>query len=192
MGHSKIISVSLLLAVSAWCKPPACGCRMNFSAPAVNGGVFVLRGRQHRPVLLAFLELTADDHQATSRATAVILQSLDHQYSGRGLRVAAVDATAVVSHRSSRHANLVNTAANWNLELPVLEDPAGRAAQCFQIRSLPTILLISPNGKELGRWEGFTRTPVLARAIEQTLGGPLASLPITSLRPENAPDPQPK
>ena len=144
------------------------------------------------PVLLAFLALTANGSETTSRATAVILQSLDHQYSSRGLRVAAMDATAVVSHRISRRADLVNTAADWSLQFPVLEDPAGLGSQCFRIHTLPTIVLISPNGKELGRWEGFTRTPVLARAIEQIVGGPLAAFPAGSLSPENTSGAHPK
>ena len=192
MRHSKLVSLSLLLAVSAWCKPPASGCWTGFSAPAVNGGAFALRGREHSPVLLAFLALKANGSEATSRATVVILQSLDHQYSSRGLRVAAMDATAVGSQRISRHADIVNAAADWNLKFPVLEDPAGRGAQCFHIRTLPTILLISPEGKELGRWEGFTRTAILARTIEQIVGGPLAALPAGSLRPENTFDAHPK
>jgi hypothetical protein len=157
-----------------------------FSAPAVNGGNFVLQTPAASPVLLAFMALAPTSSQDYSRAAAVVLQSLDHQYSSRGLRVAALDASKVVSHQSSRHEDIVNTAANWNLKFPVLEDPAGRASQCFHIRTLPTILLISPDGKEIGRWEGYTRTPVLARAIEQLVGGPLAAFPADSLSTEKS------
>jgi hypothetical protein len=192
MRHSKIVSFVMLLALSTWCKPSHSDCGIGFSAPAVNGGAFVLLGRDRSPLMLAFLALTAEDVHAPSRATAVILESLDHQYSGRGLQIAVMDATAVIAHRNSRHADIVNTAANWNLHFPVLEDPAGRGARCFHIRTLPTILLISPEGKELGRWEGFTRTPVLAQAIEKTLQGPLAALPPGSIRPENSSGTTPK
>lgn len=192
MRHSKILSFAMLLALSAWCKPSASDCGIGFSAPEVSGGEFVVRGRAHSPLLVAFLAFTADEVQPSSRATAVILESLDHQYSGRGVQIAAMDATAVIAHRSSRHADIVNTAANWNLHFPVLEDPAGRGARCFHIRTLPTILLISSNGQELGRWESFTRTPVLAQAIEKTLRGPLAALPSDSVRPENSPSKPPR
>jgi hypothetical protein len=179
MRFIKFIAASLLLAACGWCQ--SSDCPAGFSAPTVNGGNFVLQTPAASPVLLAFLTLAPTSNQDSSRATAVVLQSLDHQYSSRGLRVAALDASIVVSHQSSRHEDIVNTAANWNLRFPVLEDPGGRASQCFHIRTPPTILLISPEGKELGRWEGYTRTPVLARAIEQLLGGPLAAFPADSI-----------
>jgi hypothetical protein len=184
MRFIKFIAASLLLSACGWSQ--SSGCPAGFSAPAVNGGNFVLQTPAASPVLLAFLALAPTSSQDSSRAVAVVLQSLDHQYGSCGLRVAALDASMVVSRQISRHEDIVNTAANWNLRFPVLEDPDGRRTQCFHIRTLPTILLISPDGKELGRWEGYTRTPVLARAIEQLVGGPLAAFPADSLSTQNS------
>ena len=167
MQFIKITSASLLLASFGWCQ--SSNCPAGFSAPEINGGNFVQQAPAASPVLLAFLALSPTSSQNSSRATAVVIQSLDRQYVSRGLRVAALDASMVISRQISRHEDIVNTAANWNLRFPVLQDPDGSRARCFHIRTLPTILLISPEGKELGRWEGYTRTPVLARAIEQLL-----------------------
>jgi hypothetical protein len=184
MRLSNIAFAFLLLAVCSLCKAPATRCWAEAPAPAGNGGEQALRGQEKSTVLLAFLALTAKETQATSRATAVILQSLDHQYSSRGLRVVAVDATAVFSHRASQRADVVNRVADWNLKFQVLEDPVGSRAQALHIHILPTIVLISDDGKEVSRWEGYTRTPVLAQAIERLLGGPLGSLPDAASQPE--------
>jgi hypothetical protein len=180
-----IVLVSLLMAKSAFSQTPAAGCWAEFSARAVKGGNFVLRGRENSPVLFAFLALTGRNNIAQSRAASIILQSLDRQYSDRGLRVVAMDASAIASRRISRHEDIVNRVADWNLKFPVLEDPTGSRAQAFHVLALPTIVLISADGTEIGRWEGYTRTPVLAQAIERLLGGPLGQLPDTALRPEN-------
>jgi hypothetical protein len=160
----------LLLAVSGLCQPrPA--------ASADEDGRLAISARQGSPLLLAFLALTADNGREQSRAVSVVLDSLDHQYGSRGLRVAAIDASVVVTHRASRHEEVVNTAADWNLKFPVLEDANGGSAQAFHIRSLPTLILVSATGREIGRWQGYTRTPIVAQAIERVLGGPLAALP---------------
>lgn len=178
-----VVCFSLILASSAWCQLPLSGCRTKLASAAIKNND-LLRGQNDSPLLLAFLPLTEKNAQASSRATAVILQSLERQYDNRGLRVVAIDASFVASRRTTRHADIVNTAADWSLSFPILEDPVGHGAQCFHVHMLPTVLLISPKGKEVGRWEGFTRTPVLAQAIEQIVGGPLASVSSSSLQPE--------
>lgn len=155
-----------------------------FSAPAINGGRFAISEREHHPILFAFLALGGDRGQAQSRAVAVVLTSLDRQYRGRGLRVVAMDASAVASHEVSRPRDVANRAADWNLHFGILVDPDGSRAREFHVLSVPMIILISAEGTELERWEGYTRTPVLAQAIERVVGGPLAALPDSATQPD--------
>lgn len=154
------------------------------SAPTVSGGQFSMKDEKSKLVLIAFLVLAEKDGAGTSRATAVVLESLAHQYRGRGLHVVAIDASATFSHKISQHTEVVNRAADWNLEIQVLEDPYGSRARSFGICRLPTMVLISADGVEISRWEGYTRTPVLAQAIERRLGGPLGKLPDEAAHPE--------
>jgi len=170
MRRIAMVMSVLLLAVNG-------PCQSGMAASADENGRSAISARQGSPLLLAFLSLTASNGREQSRAVSVVLDSLDHQYSSRGLCVAAIDASVVVTHRASRHEEVVNTTADWNLKFPVLEDANGGSAQAFHICSLPTLILISATGREIGRWQGYTRTPILAQAIERVLGGPLAALP---------------
>jgi hypothetical protein len=172
-----------LLAAGALCQAPSPSPWTGFSAPAIDGARFAIHTADHAPTLFGFLAMTRSVPQADSRSTAVILQSLDHQYAAKGLRVAAMDASAAVSGQPSRHDDVVNTAADWNLRFPVLEDPDGSRGRAFHLRGLPTLVLLAADGTEVGRWVGYTRTAVLAQAIERQLGGPLGPLPDAAASP---------
>jgi len=184
MRHFTILLIALLLATAGYCQRRGATPWKAFSSPVLGGGNFTLTAQKGSPVLLAFLALDAAN-QSPSRAAAVVLASLDHQYRNCGLRTVAMDATVLDSHSISQSADLINRAADWNLTFPILVDSHGGQAKAFQIRALPTIVLLSARGQELGRWEGYTRTPVLAHAIERLLGGPLGGLPDSALRPDH-------
>lgn len=182
MRYLYISLIVLALTASGFCQRQGASSWKSFTAPVLGGGSFTVSGRAGSPVLLAFLALDAPD-QSPSRAAAVVLASLDHQYRKRGLRTVVMNAAAQHLHAGSIPADLVNRAADWNLTFPILMDPGGAHTKAAQIRTLPTIVLISARGQELGRWEGYTRTPVLAQAIERVLGGSLGPLPDSAVQP---------
>lgn len=148
-----------------------------FSAPLLRGGNFVITGQENHPSLVVFLALAAGSDQSQSRAASVVLSSISEQYGARGLRVVVVDESSMVSSHGYRRSESINRAADWNLTVPILEDEDGRRGKAYLVRVLPTTVLIAGNGCELARWVGYTRTPIIARSIEEILGGPLGATP---------------
>jgi len=127
--------------------------------------------------LLAFLQVLPDSAATPSRSEALFLQSMEHQYAARGLRVAAIDGSSMVSHRSPFHDDLLNASYDWHLTFPLLEDHNGSAAHEFHVRTVPTVVLIDDTGIIVQAWEGFTPPALLAQGIERLLGGPLGRVP---------------
>lgn len=145
--------------------------------PAVRGGTFRLGSSPGRPLLLAFLQVIPDSAATPSRSEALYLQSMEHQYGARGLRVALIDASSMVSHRNSPHDDLLNASYDWHLTFPLLEDNDGSAAREFHVHTLPTVVLINDTGIIVQSWEGFVPPALLAQGIERILGGPLGHVP---------------
>lgn len=54
---------------------------------------------------------------------------------------------------------------------PVVLDPGVRAGQRFGITSLPTILVLAPDGTEVERRTGLVREPALVEAVDTALDG---------------------
>ncbi len=96
------------------------------------------------------------------------------QYGSRGLRVAAIDATALISGASPGHDALVNAAADWQVNYPLLVDADSHVAHHFGVTKLPVVVLLAPDGRIYRRWDGFVRPAVLSEAIEQLAGGTMA------------------
>ena len=163
----------------------------DLTLPDVRGGAFHLRSQPAQPLLLAFLQTVPDTSDTPSRSQVVILASMAKQYGPRGLRVVAVDATTMVlglppargasGDRSSppewSNDSVRNTSYDWQLRFPLLIDRDGNLARKLEVDQVPTTFLISAQGRILHRWRGFTRPAVLAQAIEELLGGPLAKTP---------------
>jgi hypothetical protein len=141
---------------------------------AVRGGVFTLRQAAPHPVLIAFLETVPDTADTPSRSQVALLESMDHQYRGRGLRVAIVDATALAAGHKPDHDSLVNSSYDWNLHIPLLVDDSSRVAHMFKVTHVPTTILVKADGTVAQVWERPMAPGELAIAIEKTLeGGPL-------------------
>lgn len=183
-------SVHLLMLLSAasmaYCQSHESAGWKGFSAPVLGGGNFTLGKHSGSVVLLTFLALGASN-QSSSRAAAVVLNSLNQQYHNRGLLALIVDETTLNTYAELRPDDLKNRTADWQLTMPILIDRDGGRARVRQIRTLPAFVLLSPSGKELGRWVGYARTAVLAQAIERALGGSLGSLPDSAVHPEQIP-----
>jgi peroxiredoxin len=149
----------------------------DFTLPDVRGGAFHLRAQPEQPVLLAFLQTVPDTADTPSRGEVAFLQSMDHQYRGRGLRVAVIDASALASGRQPDRNAVINASYDWQLQIPLLLDDGNRVAHSFKVTQVPTMVLLTADGKTAQRWEGFTRPAMLAQGIEKVVGGPLGQLP---------------
>jgi peroxiredoxin len=147
----------------------------DFTLSAVRGGSFTLLSAASRPVLIAFLQTTPDTADTPSRSQVALLQSMDNQYHGRGLRVAIIDATALATSHQPDHNSLINASYDWNLQIPLLEDDSGRVAQMLGVTHAPTTILVKADGTIAKVWDRPIAPGELAVAIETSLGsGPLA------------------
>jgi hypothetical protein len=139
----------------------------------IRGPSFRVRSQPREPILLAFLQTVPDTADTSSRQEVAFLLSMKHQYSAQGLKVAIVDASALVSHQPPTHKDLLNAAYDWHLDIPLLEDRNNRIATRLAVAQLPAIILIAPDGTISQRWQGFTNPAILAQAIDQQLRHPL-------------------
>lgn len=140
----------------------------NIGAWQGSGGTSIRRTRSHSPILLAFLQTTPDTADTPSRREVVFLRSMSHQFSARGLKIAIVESSSLTGPSPTRAA-LRNSRYDWHLDLPLLADPDHRLASRFAVTELPTLILLTPEGKLLRRWQGFTSPPGLAQAIAEQL-----------------------
>jgi peroxiredoxin len=149
----------------------------DFTLPQVRGSTFRLYSQPAQPVLLAFLQTVPDTADTTSRSQVVFLSSMAQQYGPRGLRVAVIDASALVNHRPPDHGSLVNVSYDWQMNFPLLEDGDNQITQRFGVIQIPTLVLLAPDGRICQRWQGATGPAQLAQGIERLLNGPLGRLP---------------
>ena len=175
-GSAVLLCASVALIVG--CPPANSGTSVpDFALPQVRGGTFHLRSSQPGPVLLAFLQTVPDTADTPSRSQVVSLMSMAQQYGPRGLRVAVIDASTLVSHRPPSHDALVNASYDSHMDVPLLEDEGNQIARRLGVTVIPTLILIAPDGKISQHWQGLTQPALLAQGIERLLGGPLGRLP---------------
>ena len=175
---ASVVLVCAVVALAVGLRPTRSGDSVpDFTLPQVRGGSFHLHSEPGRPVLLAFLQTAPDTADTPSRSQVIFVASMAQQYGPRGLRVAVIDASALVNHRLPDHDALVNVTYDWQMKFPLLEDPDSHIAQRFGVTQVPTLLLLAPDGTISRRWQGLTRPAPLAQGIERLLGGPLGRLP---------------
>ena len=114
-------------------------------------------------VLLSFLQ--PDD---ASRTQVVFLQAAREQYWDKGLEV-------LVNLSPQAPADLIY---NWNLG--EIRPVAGLDALA---KSLPTTIIVSPEGKVVAQWEGFVPPADLGLTLRRLVGPPAGS-PAVTLPPE--------
>jgi peroxiredoxin len=146
----------------------------DFTLPQVRGGRFHLRGEQSQAILLVFLQTVPDTADTPSRRQVPFLLSMNHQYSARGLKVVIVDSSALVTHQIPRRDALINASYDWQLDIPLLEDDDNRVARTWEVTRVPTLMLLASDGTLTQRWHGLTGPAILAKSIENLLGGPNA------------------
>jgi len=180
---------SLALAAAALlasAQPPQTGEHVPaFTLPAVRGDSLHFSGKTPQLVLLAFLQTVPDSAPTASRRQVALLESMDRQYRARGVRVAIVDATASVTGKQPPHDSLINASYDWNLDIPLLEDDAGRVAKMLGVSRAPTTILIGADGRIVRVWDREMAPGELAVAIETSLGsGPLDPRSATAASPK--------
>lgn len=158
------------LALTAACNKPI-STLPDLALPDVHGGEFRLRSQPPQLLVLAFLQTVPDTADTPSRGQVVFLASMAQQYGSRGLRVAIVDASALVLSSPPPHDAVLNASYDWQLKIPLLLDQDARLASKLGVGKVPTIFLIAADGHIQRRWQGLTRPAVLALAIERLLGG---------------------
>jgi peroxiredoxin len=145
---------------------------MDFALPQARGGVFHLHTERPHAVLLAFLQTVPDTADTPSRQEAAFLLSMHHQYNARGLRVAIVDSSALVTNQPPKHDALTNAGYDWQLDIPLLEDEGNRVARSWGVTKVPTLMLLAPDGSIAQRWQGLTGPAILAQGIQKMCAEP--------------------
>jgi hypothetical protein len=117
--------------------------------------------------LLSFLDIKDSDDGNASRSEVVVLESMLNQYGGKGLNV------SVIADSESVSSAIENRSHDWHAEnIRFVADPSGKMAQSHSIATKPTTLLISPDGRDVSRWEGFASALELGLKLRSLLGAP--------------------
>jgi hypothetical protein len=143
----------------------------DFTLPQVRGGVFHLRAEHAGAVLLAFLQTVPDTADTLSRQQVGFLLSMNHQFSGCGLKIVIVDSSALVTRKAPTRNALINASYDWQLDIPLLEDDDNRVAASWGVTEVPTLVLLASGGGEVQRWQGLTGPAMLAQGIAKVCGG---------------------
>jgi len=168
LGLHLVMSTQTPLAISQATVPVESGA----SAPDLRlslaqGGAFDLAQQRGHLLLLSFLQTQPDTVANTSRDQAVVLVSMSQQYNSRGVEVAIVDASALVSGTPASASALVNVVYDWNLgAVQLLRDDALMASRLYGIQKLPTTFLIDAAGVVRQRWDGFVSSSQAASAVQ--------------------------
>jgi hypothetical protein len=176
LGAAVVIAATLMVTASRKALPRGAMVRAGptpapeFIFEYADGRVERLSSLRGKPVLLSFIDTREQntdntDNPDMSRRLLVFIQSMQNQYSGRGLTVLLVDGSPPAGVEAPDR--LVNFRFDHDLVgTPMLSgDAARRAMRQFRVRSLPTTLLIGPQGQVNSRWEGLVLPSTLAKAI---------------------------
>lgn len=149
-----------------------------FSLPVARGGSCSLGDllAKKRVVLLSFLDARLQPLSRTysdgSRGQVVFLKSMAQQYAPKGVEVLIVGCNQPFSAKPIEIDSLLNFTYDWQLDgLSVLRGDENTASR-YGVFTLPTTLLIAPDGQIQRRWDGFVAAAQLALALEPLVGSP--------------------
>ena len=181
IGAAAVITIALVPTASRKIVPPTATAE---SAPTLapdfifdygDGRSDRLSSLRGRLVLLSFIdsrEHSTDgiENPDSSRRLLVFIQSIRNQYSAGGLTAVLVDGSS--AEGSESRDRLVNFRFDHDLVgTPMLTGEAARqVVREYDVRSLPTTLLIDGEGRINSRWEGLVLPSTLAQTIA-TQGG---------------------
>jgi hypothetical protein len=174
MTSARTSASAFVVALVVAFAPTACGggskSTSGFLGDAVRGGTVSLGQLRGHEVLLSFLNTAAPPGSDPSRAQVVFLRSMETQHRQAGLRVVIVDAAKEATGRASSKDELVNFTYDWALpaELAVLPDD-GSLARRYDVRKVPTTVLLDRNGAVARRWNGFAPAAELDLAVRGLL-----------------------
>jgi peroxiredoxin len=129
--------------------------------PAEGGTAVNLAAFKGRPVLIVFWATWCPP----CRREIPALKDLREKYASKGLEVISVG----ISYRQTRQAVVDFTAKN-SLPYPVLWDADGKVSEAYQISSVPTNIVVDPEG--VVRFRNNSVDPSLFDAIEKLLPKP--------------------
>jgi hypothetical protein len=158
---------------------------IRFALPNVRGGQFQYQPQAHRGLLMAFLQTQPDwSNTNASRRFVPMLMSMNHQYRTSSLDVVIIDATKLASPSDTQGAmlaqvvsmdTLLNTSYDWSLSIPLLADSDGKVARLYEVKQVPTMILVDATGRIAERWTGTQYPGTLAGKIQDLIGGPIAN-----------------
>jgi NAD(P)-dependent dehydrogenase (short-subunit alcohol dehydrogenase family) len=150
----------------------------SFSLLAARGGRCALTDllAKKRVVLLSFIDARSlplsSAYSDPSRGQLVFLKSMARQYAPKGVEVLIVGCNGPCGGQPLAPSALLNFTYDWQLDgLTVLRDDATTALR-YGVRTLPTTLLVAPDGRIQRRWDGFVAPARLALALESLVGPP--------------------
>jgi hypothetical protein len=171
------------LAIGAIARPhdrPAPSPAPQVALETVDGARVSLTDRDGRWLLLAIAGADA----AATRSQLVFVQAAMAQYGRHAL-------DAVIAYEDYA-GGLANLRHDWHLgEVGLLTAAAtARAGAAFPAARVPVLVLVSPEGDVVRRWEGFVAPAALGLALRHHLGAPGVSRLVNALdaRPRSAVD----
>jgi hypothetical protein len=116
--------------------------------------------------LLALLTPENCPDGAASRSQVVVMQSILRQFAAIGLHV------EVVANMASEEAASTNWAADWNFDKIRLLPSSDETRKSLGITAPIGMLLISPEGNIVRRWNGLVEAPEVNLTLRSLLGVP--------------------
>jgi hypothetical protein len=130
----------------------------------------------HGWLLIAAIPAAAlqEPDQSVARSFAVSLRSLAWQYETEGL-----EAALVISGRAEGADAYANLPYDWDLKaVRVIRDQDKKIGAALEVDDAPVTVLISPDKKIVGRWEGRSNPARLGLTLRWLLGPPRGMAPM--------------
>lgn len=121
--------------------------------PDLSGRSVRLSGFRGHPVALVFLATSSDDCRRAMPALVHAAQALQ----GRGLVMLGIDSAG---ERSSLISDFIRT---YNVPFPILLDRTAIGTTSYDVRNLPTTIVVGPRGRIVRRLQGDVSATTLAR-----------------------------
>jgi peroxiredoxin len=148
-----------------------------FTLKDVQGQKYSLDDMKDKTLLISFINTQEEftvGNVSNNRGEVNFLKSIYKQYASKGLKIYIVDSSYLDTKKNADNDKLINFAYDWELEtIPLLVDKKSfKLSKKYNVKSLPTTILINEDGIINQRWDGFALTSQLALAVENLVGDP--------------------
>ncbi len=106
------------------------------------------------------------------------LEYLEHKFGDRLLIIGVHSAKFSGEKGSDR---ILAAAKRFGLKHPVINDADFAIWNSYKVRAWPTLILLDGEGMEIARYEGEGHRDALEGAIEKSIGGAMAAVPLSGL-----------